>query len=372
MSYNSTHFIGLTARIRRSPYFKATIAAGVKGFTVYNHMLMPTYYESLIADYWKLMNGVTVWDVATERQVEITGPDAYRLMEFITPRDLARCAIGQCKYVLLCDENGGIVNDPVLLRLADDHFWLSLADSDVLLWLKGLTAGNDWEVSIAEPDVSPLAVQGPNSDDLLSKLFGDWVRNLRFFHFREYDWQGIPLVVARSGWSKQGGFELYLRDSQWGETLWNRIMEAGQEFDIAPAAPSAIERVESSLLSYGSDMTLKNNPLELPVAQFCQLDKPAEYMSRAALHRIRQEGVHQKLKGLILQGGQLPSNDEYWTVMKGSEKIGDVSSAAYSPRSRRNLAFAMLSMPFADDSQTVEVITPDGQRQAGVCELPFK
>lgn len=244
---NHQHIIGVTPRVRKSPFFDSALAAGAKGVTVYNHMLMPTYYESPEADYWQLMTNVTIWDVGCERQVEITGPDAFTLAQLLTPRNLSKCQIGQCKYVPIVDDNGGMLNDSVLLRLGEQHFWLSLADSDILLWAKGLALGYGLNVQVTEPDVSPLAIQGPNAEAVTAALLGDWVKAVRFFHCKETNLDGIPLVVARSGWSKQGGFELYLRDGRYGAELWDRVMAAGAAWQIAPAAPSSFERIESGL-----------------------------------------------------------------------------------------------------------------------------
>ena len=250
-------------RVRKSPFFAASRRHGCKAYTIYDHMYMPLYYDDPLAEYWRLVNHVAVWDVGCERQVEITGPDAFKFVQRLTPRNLTRCAVGQCKYFPVTAEDGGMLNDPVLLRLGENHFWLSLADRDVLLWARGVAVDADMDVTIAEPDVSPSAVQGPSADDLIADLIGDWVRGLRYFWFREIDLKGIPLVVARSGWSRQGGFELYLCDGKYGDELWDQVMEAGQPYEIAPGAPSTMGRIDSGLLSYGSDMTEENNPFEI-------------------------------------------------------------------------------------------------------------
>ena len=232
-------------------------------------------YESLEADYRHLLERVQLWDVAGERQVEIRGRDALALVELMTPRDIGRCAIGQCKYAPVVDEHGGIVNDPLILRLAEDHFWVSVADSDVLLWAKGIAAGRGFDVHVDEPDVSPLALQGPFADDVAEAVFGTWTRSLRFFRFRETEIDGIPVVVARSGWSKQGGFEIYLRDGSRGGALWDRIRDAGEPYGIRPGSPNLIERIESRLISYGTDVTLEHDPFEAGLEAYCDLDKPA-------------------------------------------------------------------------------------------------
>ena len=362
----------LSDRLRKSPYYDSTLKAGAKTFTIYNHMIMPTSYEGAEADYWNLMNNVTMWDVAAERQVEITGSDAYRFVEYITSRDLSKLQIGQGKYALITDENGGVINDPIILRLGESHFWLSIADSDVLLWTKGLACGLGWDVKINEPDVSPLAIQGPNHLPLMVELFGDWVKDIKYFFFKESELDGIPLIVQRSGWSKQGGFELYLRDGSKGEKLWNIVANAGKKYDIKPGTPNNIERVESGLLSWGNDMDINSNPLELPLGNFCQLDKDAEYLSRNALHKIREEGPTKKLVGLIVEGDSFIGGcSSPWIVRVNDKICGKVSSAAFSPRLKINMAMATIENGFNDEGCEVTVETPWGIRLAKVTSIPF-
>lgn len=371
MSLNRMPVIGIVERTRKSPFYDATVRYGVKGFTVYNHMLMPIFYESPEADYWQLVTNVTLWDVAVERQVEITGPDAFKLTRLMTPRNLAKCKIGQCKYVPIVDQAGGMINDPVLLRLGENHFWLSLADSDVLLYAKGIAYGLGLDVELREPDVSPLAVQGPNSDPVMVDLFGDWVTKLRFFRFRETELEGIPLVVAKSGWSKQGGYELYLRDGRYGDQLWEMVMAAGKKYDIAPATPSTIERIESGLLSYGNDMTLENNPFEIGLGKYCDLDQPFDFIGKVALQRIREEGIKQKLVGLQIHGDKIAGNSHHWPIEKEGQPCGKVTSATYSPRLKQNIALAMLPIEHTSPGTQVEVLTEVGERLGTVAEIPF-
>ncbi|MBT6986732.1 MAG: glycine cleavage system protein T, partial [Rhodospirillaceae bacterium] len=268
MSYNIT----FGPRVRKSPFFDCTVADGVRHFTIYNQMYMPTGYSDPQAEYRRLLEGVSMWDVAAERQVEIKGKDAERLARYLTPRDLKDCPIGKGKYVPLCDHQGRLINDPVLLRLADDRFWLSIADSDVLLWVRAVAAEGDFDVTVSEPDVSPLAIQGPKAEAVVVDLLGDWVRELKYFWFREAELDGIPLVVARSGWSKQGGFELYLCDGSKGEVLWERVKKVGAAHGIGPGAPNYIERVESGLLSYGSDNLADSTPFEVGLDKMIDLE----------------------------------------------------------------------------------------------------
>lgn len=363
---------GIVQRTRKSPFFDATVRWGARTFTVYNHMLMPTVYESPEADYWKLVRNVTLWDVACERQVEITGPDAYRLVRLLTPRNLERLRVGQCMYIPLCAEDGGILNDPVLLRLGENHFWLSLADSDILLWAKGVALGMGLDVTIREPDVSPLALQGPNAEPVAAALLGEWVRDLRYFWFRETELDGIPLLVARSGWSKQGGFEFYLRDGSRGDELWERVMAAGAAWGIGPAAPSGIERIESGLLSYGNDMTPENNPFEVGLDRYCDLEQEFPFISKDALRRIREEGISRKLVGLILQGEKVTGCQEWWPILQDAQVVGKLTSVAWSPRLEMSIGMGYVPVAAAGEGREVIVRTPVGDVTAAVSPMPFR
>jgi glycine cleavage system aminomethyltransferase T len=359
---SETPHLSVVQRLRKSPFYDATVRWGVTTFTVYNHMLMPTCFEGTEADYWKLVTGTTLWDVAAERQVEIAGKDAYQLVRLLTPCNLSQIAIGQCKYAPLVDHHGGMINDPLITRLGDDRFWVSLADSDVLLWAQGVALGMNLEVEICEPDVSPLALQGPKSQAVASSLFGEWIGSLGFFRLRETELDGIPLVVARSGWSKQGGFEFYLLDSGRGDELWERVMHAGEPFGIAPAAPSTIERIESGLLSYGNDMTLDNNPLEIGLQKFCDLDQDFDFIGKSALREIRRAGVRQKLVGLTMGEQRLPGSQHWWPVLDAGDAIlGKVTSAVYSPRLQRYIGFALIETGHAVPGNTVRVASAHGE-----------
>ncbi len=362
----------LSTRTRQSPYFQATLDAGVQGFTIYNRMALPTYFRSPVEDYWQLINGVSMWDVAAERQVELKGPDAHRLATLMTPRDLSTMKVGQCKYVPLCDENGGIVNDPVLLRLAEDHFWLSIADSDVLLWAKGLALGFGLDVTVSEPDASPLAIQGPLAEDVGAALLGDWVRDLKFFWFREFHLDDIPLVVARSGWSKQGGFELYLCDRHRGQELWDRVAAAGAPFDIQPGAPSSIERIEGGLLSWGNDMNLDFNPFEVGLDRYCALDQEAEFLAKQALREVRSRGVDRRQIGIVIDGDPITGNSAWWPVTDDETPVGQVTSACYSPRLEKNIGFAILDLDHQVPGSPVMVdLYGTDRRSATIATLPF-
>jgi dimethylsulfoniopropionate demethylase len=367
----SSPVLVLSPRIRSTPYSAQVEALGVKACTVYNHMVLPSLFRSLEEDYWHLREHVQLWDVACERQVELRGPDAARLVQLMTPRDLARVKVGQCAYAPLVDEHGGLVNDPVVLKLAEDHFWLSIASSDVLLWAKGLAAGLKLDVALGEPDVSPLAVQGPKAEELMVRVFGDAVRGIGFFRFTPLDFQGRPLIVARSGWSKQGGFEIYLDDSHLGGALWDALWDAGQDLEVGPGCPNLIERIEGGLLSYGSDMTLANDPFECGLERYCRLDG-AEFLGRQALLRPSEIGPQRQIRGLKIAGGPLPGCRVRWRVEQEGSFAGEVSSAAWSPRLGTGIALAMIEKDHWRPGTKLTVALPDGtRRDAEVCALPF-
>ena len=359
------------ARLRRSPFFEATQRYGCRAYTVYNHMFLPSYYDDPVKEYWHLLNEVTLWDVSVERQTEITGPDAFRFTSLMTPRDLSTCRVGQGKYVLITAEDGGIINDPVLLRLGDQHFWLAGADSDTVLYAKGLAVNSGMRVEVREPDVSPVQVQGPKSKQVMQSLFGDRVADLRYYYFFETQLDGIPVIVTRTGWTGEVGYEVYLRDGSRGVDLWERIMEAGRPYNIRPTGPSDIRRIEAGILNYGADMTLENNPYEVGLERLVDLDKSEPFLGRDALRRVRAEGVKRRLAGLEIQGAPVEFNTTRWRVRRDSEIVGFVTSAIYSPRLEKNIGYAMMPVAHTGLGTELTVETPSGVRRATVVPMPF-
>lgn len=359
------------ARLKRSPYFAATQRYGCWGYTVYNHMFLPIGYDDLEREYEKLLNDVTVWDVSVERNTEISGPDAFGFMSLITPRDMAKCRVGQGKYVLLTAEDGGIVNDPVLLRLEENRFWLAAADSDVTLWAKGVACHSAMNVEIRELDVAPMQIQGPKSRDLVHDLFGDRVGSLSYYQFFETKLGDIPVIVTRTGWTGELGYELYLLDTGRGDDLWERVMGAGKKYGIAPTGPSDIRRVEAGILNYGIDMTLATNPYEVGLDRLVDLDKPEPFIGREALKRVRAEGVKRKLVGVEISGERLEFNMTRWPVSAGNSAVGEITSAVYSPRLAKNIGYAMVPIAHAATGTALRVATPAGERAATVVPMPF-
>lgn len=363
---------GFGTQIRKSPYFDATVRWGAKGFSVYNHMYIPRDFGDPEQNFWNLVNDAILCDVAVERQVEITGPDAARFTQLLTPRDLSNMAVGQCKYVLITNAEGGILNDPILLRLAENHFWISLADSDILLWAQGVAVFAGMDVTIREPDVSPLQLQGPKSGEVMRALFGDSIMDLKYYWLREVALDGIPLIVSRTGWSSELGYELYLRDGSRGDELWERIMAAGQPFGLKPGHTSSIRRIEGGMLSYHADADIHTNPYELGLDRLVNLDMETDFIGKAALRRIRQEGVRREQVGLVLECAPLRGpNTTFWAIGKDGADIGKVTSAVYSPRLEKNIALAMVAADHANIGAEVEVVLPSGPVRAMIVERPF-
>jgi aminomethyltransferase len=363
------------ARNRRTPYYEATQRYGPKGFTVYNHMYFPIRFDSFEAEFDALLNAVTLWDVSVERCLEISGPDGFRFAQLLTPRDLSKCAVGQAKYVLICDSDGGIINDPVLTRMDENTFWFALASSDALLFARGLkNAYPGLDVTIQEADVAPLQVQGPKSKDLMVKLLGEEILELKYYFWTEAKIAGVPVVVTRTGWTSEVGYEVYTTDTSRGNEVYEAIMEAGQEFGIVPTGPSDIRRIEGAIFNWGADMTYENNPIEMGLERLVDWDTLEDdaCISLAALRRIREEGVQRRIVGVELDGDPFPAlNNVKWPVSDDSGVVGKVTSAIYSPRLEKNIGFAWVPADRSANGTTFRVDSEWGSRSATVVDMPF-
>ena len=360
------------ARLRRSPYFEAEQRYGPKGYTVYNHMLFPIRYDDLEAEYRHLLEHVTLWDVAVERCLEISGPDGFAFAQLLTPRDLSACAVGQAKYVLVCAPDGGVLNDPVLTRMDENRFWLALASSDVLLYAKGLAANAGMDVELREVDAAPLQIQGPKSKDVVRALFGDEIVELRYYFFAETEVEGIPVVVTRTGWTSEVGYEVYLCDPTRGTDLWELILEAGRPHEIRPTGPCDIWRIEAGILNWGADMTLGNNVYEVGLDYLVDEGKQSDYIGREALARIKAEGVTRKLVGIEIEGDRIEMNSVAWRVKSGGDTIGRCRSAIYSPRLKKNIGYAMVPAEYSAVGTQLRVkMSGIGERRATVVPKPF-
>jgi glycine cleavage system aminomethyltransferase T len=360
-----------SARLRPSPFFEATVAEGVTSFTTYNNMLMPTGFGKAEEEYWRIINGASMWDVAVERQVELKGPDAARLAQILCTRDMSKCVEGQGKYVALCNHAGTLINDPIILKRAEDNYWLSIADSNTLFWARAICAERGLNVQITEPDVSPLAVQGPKAEDVVASIFGDWVRGLKYFWFKETVINGIPVAVARSGWSKQGGFEIYLRDGSRGTELWNIVKEAGKAWDIGPGNPNSHERIESGLVSYGGDTDDFTNPFEVRMGKYVDLNVPDDTVGIQALRKIKAEGVKRHQLGVVLDDHAAAGPSFVWfDILADGAKIGSMTNIIWSYRMKKNIGFALVSAA-AKAGNRVTIMRGGKAELATLAELPF-
>ncbi|HTG46477.1 MAG TPA: glycine cleavage T C-terminal barrel domain-containing protein [Actinomycetota bacterium] len=363
------------ARNRRTPYYEATQKYGPQGFTVYNHMYFPIRFESFEEEFETLLNDVTLWDVSVERCLEISGPDGFRFAQLLTPRDLSTCAVGQAKYVLICDADGGIINDPVLTRMGENTFWFALASSDALLFARGLrNAYPDLDVTIQEADVAPLQVQGPKSKDLMVKLLGETILDLRYYFWTEAKIAGVPVVVTRTGWTSEVGYEVYTTDTSRGNQVYEAIMEAGGEFGIKPTGPSDIRRIEGAIFNWGADMTYENDAFQMGLERLVDLDTLADdaSLSIAAYRRIREQGVTRRINGVTFDGEPFPAlNAVKWPASVDGVAVGKVTSAIYSPRLQRNIGYCWLPAELSTEGRTVSVETEWGTRSATVTAMPF-
>ncbi len=368
----SSKDFGFGTQIRKSPFFNSTLRWGAKAFSVYNHMYIPRDFGDPEQNFWNLINNAILCDVAVERQVEITGPDAAKFTQLLTPRDLSNLSVGQCKYVIITNNEGGLLNDPVLLKLAENHFWLSLGDSDILLWAQGVAINSGLNVSIKEPDVSPLQLQGPKSIDIMKKLFGNKITKLKYYWLIQTELKGIPLVVSRTGWSTELGFELFLRDSSKGDQLWELIMEVGKEYNLKPGHTSTIRRIEGGMLSYHADADINTNPFELGLDRLINLDNDNKFIGKEALLKIRKVGVTRKQVGVIINCDPLKGpNTIFWPIIINDEKVGHITSAVFSPRLKKNIALGMISNNYSAIGTDIKIKIDESTHNGQIVKKPF-
>ena len=364
------------ARNRRTPYYEATQRSSPKAFTVYNHMYFPVRFDTFENEFQALLNDVTIWDVSVERCIEVSGPDGFKFAQLVTPRNLSKCAVGQGKYVLICDSDGGVINDPVMTRMDENTFWFALASSDVLLFFKGLkNAYPKLNVTIRELDVAPLQVQGPKSKDLMKDLLGESILDLKYYFWRKAEIKGVPVVITRTGWTSEIGYEVYLLDPTKGSVIWDTLLEVGKKYNVKPTGPSDIRRVEGGILNWGADMTYENNALQIGLERLVDFSLPEDAcISIGALKKIKAQGVKKRLVGVELDGEPFPAlNAVKWDAHKsdGGAAIGKVTSAIYSPRLKKNIGYCWMPTEMAKDGTKLKVETEWGPRTATVVPMPF-
>ena len=373
MLLKSPLLIGIGTRIRKSPYFNSTIKYGVKGFTIYNKMYLPTGFSSPVEEYLSLINDVTFGDFAAERQVEVSGPDAFDFIKYINPRNLSKCDIGDCKYIVLTDSNGCIINDACLIRLEDDKFWVSPGDGDVLLWLQGVAMHSGMNVNICEPDVSPLQISGPKAGRLIQKLFAGEHDNLGYYKAKETSLENIPMVIARTGWSGELSYELYLQDRKLGNSLFELVYEAAKEFNGNVIAPNNIRTIEGGLLSYGSDFGREHNPYTIGLDRLVDVDQDIDFIGKEALKKIKENGTTSKLIGVEMDGDPIDKVPEhFWTVLNlEGKKIGRLSRCIYSPRLKKNIGLAIVDTLASEEGSKVIIESTQQKYNAVICKLPW-
>jgi aminomethyltransferase len=363
---------GFGTQIRKSPFFDATVEWGAKDFSVYNHMYIPRDFGDPEKNFWNLINQAILCDVAVERQVQIKGPDASKFVQMMTPRDLSEMKVGQCKYVILTNQYGGILNDPILLRVEEDLYWFSLADSDVLFWAQGLAVNSKYDVTISEPDISPLQLQGPKSRDIMVEVFGHEILDLKYYWFKKFNFKDIDLVISRTGWSSELGFEIFLSNSSYGNDLYNTIMHIGYPMGLRPGHTSTIRRIEGAMLSYHADMNINSNPLELGLQKFVDLDNDFDFIGKTALLNIEKKGLYRKQVGLIIDGEPIKGpNTRFWDVIKNDIVIGEVTSAVYSPRLKLNIGLAMVKIEYSEIGEKLKVNNGLNILNSKIVKKPF-
>jgi glycine cleavage system aminomethyltransferase T len=358
---------------RQSPFFNATRRAGCTSYDIYNHMYLPAYFDDPETEYWVLANGVTMWDVGVERTIEVSGPDADRLIDMITCRDLTKCAVKQGKYMLVTGPDGSIVNDPVLLHVAENRWWMQLADSDAGLYALGVAASSGLNAQVSTPDVHPMQVQGPMAAKTLEKLVGKAIYDIKYYWIEEFDIDGIPVVISRTGWTAIPGFEVNLLDFSKGDELWEKIAAAGEEFEIRPIAPCEGRRIEAGIFNYGSDIRLGDTPLHVMGLERLVEDQPQDYIGKAALEELRATGVDRKLVGIELEGDELRAEmSEYWYVSHDGKQVGHMTDAVWSPGLKKNIGFVWVPIALADPGHSLDVETEEGVHLVGTtAAIPF-
>ena len=370
MTNNNTNTFG--TQIRKSPFFKSTLDDGCTGFSVYNHMYIPRSFGDPVKNYWNLVNEAILCDVSVERQVQIEGPDAVEFVQLLTPRNISGIEVGQCKYVLIVNDEGGIINDPVLLRVSKDKFWLSIGDSDVLLWAKGVKINSKLDVSISEPDVSPLQLQGPKSLEIMKAIFGNWIETIKYYRHMEHIFDGIPLVISRTGWSSEFGFEIFLKDGQYGDQLWKKIMDVGKPLGLHPGHTSTIRRIEGAMLSYVADMNMNNNPFELGLDRLVDLEMEAKFIGKLSLINIHKNGIKNIFCGFEIDGPPLINpTDEHIDISNNSIKIGYITSSVFSPRLNKNIGLGYLPVENSKLGFEASAFVESSSRKLTVVEKPF-
>ena len=364
-------FITRSRRLRGTPFTSRLEKHGVKSFTVYNHMLLPTTFSTPEEEYNHLKNHVQIWDVSVQREIEVIGKDSSELVQLMTCRNLSKSKIGSCYYAPLIDSEGGIINDPLIYKLEEDRWRICIADSDVLLFAKGIASVKNFKVNIFEAKVDTLAVQGPKSRQIMEKIFGNEINNLKFFKFDYFNFNKKKYLISRSGFSKQGGFEIHTDDIQSALELYDYFFEIGKEFNLKPGTPNHPERIEGGLLSYGSDMDIFDNPFECGFDKYVDLNSDIVFLGKENLKKIKDKGIKKKIMGVKIDSKFIDVSQGIPLLDLKNYEIGQLRSAAYSPKFNKVVGIAMVKKDFCIESQKFKIESNNNSISGEICSLPI-
>ena len=362
--------ISKNRRVKVTPYTSRLESYGVGGYTVYNHMLLPTHFKSLEDEYFHLKKDVQLWDVSVQKQIEVSGSDSYKLVQLMTCRDLSGAKVFKCYYVPLIDGNGNMINDPLVLKVEDMKWRICIADSDVLLYAKGIADSMNLNVQIHETEISTLAVQGPKSLDVMKKVFGDEIGKLKFFNFNYFKFEGIDFMISKSGFSKQGGYEIYVENLKSGLKLYDYIIKVGKKFNLKPGCPNVIERIEGALLSYGNDMDNNDNPLECGLDKFVHLENDIDFLGKEKLIKIKENGINKKLMGVKINLDKINLRSAIHLTI-GDKIIGEIRSAVFSPTFKMVIGIAMINKPYFLSKDQFDIVIENRKYKGEICDIPF-
>ncbi len=358
-------------RLRETTFSSRVEKQGVKSYTVYNHMLLPTGFSSPEEEYEHLKKNVQIWDVSVQREIEISGKDASKLVQLMTCRDLSKSKKGSCYYAPLVDVDGMIINDPLIYKLEENLWRICIADSDVLLFAKGISSAQNLNVKIFETNIDTLAVQGPKSFKIMEKVFGSKINELKFFKFDFYDFNNRKYLISRSGYSKQGGFEIHTENAKAGQELYDYFFTIGQDFNLRAGCPNHIERIEGGLLSYGNDMDIGDNPLECGFDQYVNLDSNIFFLGKDSLKKIKETGVKKRLMGVKIEGSSIQLTKSL-SLLSEDKLIGELRSAAYSPKYKKIVGIAMINKDYCNLKQKFEIKLDEKIMKGEICSLPIE
>ena len=358
-------------RLRGTPFTSRIEKQGVKSYTVYNHMLLPTTFSTPEEEYKHLKEHVQIWDVSVQREIEISGKDSSELVQLMTCRNLSDSKIGKCYYAPLVDSDGGLINDPLIYKVNDDKWRVCIADSDVLLFAKGIASVKRMDVNIFEAKIDTLAIQGPKSLDIMKKIFGDKIRDLKFFRFDFFEFDKKKFLISRSGFSKQGGYEIHVENVSDGLDLYDHFFKIGKEFNLKPGTPNHPERIEGGLLSYGSDMDNNDNPLECGFDKYVDLDSDIVFLGKENLIKIKNNGIKRKLMGVKIDINKIDVSEEIPLFDSGNKVIGQLRSGAFSPKFKKVVGIAMIKKDFCKTSLKFKIILEEKLVSGEICNLPI-